>query len=219
MRLCKSRVLLLSVISCLLSSFAHSSVLERVLQQIDAIYPSESVFDLTANIAENGGGRGALSSLLGARIDGSVTNIITSARPFDVMEQRALDARLAVSLVDIRSVTATAIGAVNTGEIITTVRGASDLADLGLSDIAKTRLSQGPSSHYYYASAHAVAAVANRTTQIGSGIETATMALNMASNSAAITGRVHNTLSGVSGTIENILTTTIGALNNGQISP
>ena len=130
-------------------------------------------------------------------IDGSVTNVITGVT--EATEQAGSSAAAATEFVlptiDIGDVATTALGAVNTGEITVGVNSAVDEAS------ASTRR-----------------AIRASLTVVGGSVETGTMMLNIAHNTSIIRGNVENTLIAVNGSVGDISTTALGAVNTGAIT-
>lgn len=168
------------------------SVLERVLAQIDGATNLATVNGTFVNIAENLGGAD------GAGIDGSITNIVTGVT--EATERAAALAgvsamEMAIPTVDFGDMATTALGAVNTGEIALGVNSSVDEA--------ATRTSR---------------AVSAAMTQLGGDAEVGALVLNIASNVTSVDGSISNTLLMVNGTVGNISTTALGAVNTGTIT-
>lgn len=170
---------------------SNMSVLERVLGQIDGATNLAKVNGTYANIAENIGGPDSMG------IDGSITNIVDGV---DAATQAAV-AGATVSATEWTMPTmtwgdmaTTALGAVNTGEIVLGVNAAVDQA--------KTRRTSAYS-----------AAVG----QIGGDAATGALVLNIASNMTAVNGAISNTMREINGTVGNLSTTALGAVNTGTI--
>lgn len=130
-------------------------------------------------------------------IDGSVTNVITGVT--EATERAVTAAGTAVSFtaptIDIGDITTTVLGAVNTGDITVGVNSAVDEAS--------TRTTRGISASL---------------TVVGGSAETGAMMLNIAHNSSVIRGNVENTLVAVNGSVGDISTTALGAVNTGTIT-
>jgi hypothetical protein len=170
---------------------AEESVLERVLATIDNGTNLASVNGTFANIAENIGGTGSLG------IDGSITNIVDG---ITAETQEAIAGTVTATEWDMPTLSwgdmaTTALGAVNTGEITLGVNQAVDEA--------KT------------SSTGAYSAVAE---QLGGSADTGALVLNVASNMTEVTGAISNTMNEVNGTVGDLSTTALGAVNTGTIT-
>ena len=97
--------------------------------------------------------------------------------------------------VDIGDLTTTVLGAVNTGDIALG-------ANMGVSE----------------AVAGASQAIHGTIDQLGGSIDTAALVLNIASNSTSVLGNVNNQFASLNGSIGNIGTTVLGAVNTGTIT-
>ena len=167
------------------------TVLERVLAQIDAATNLAPINGIYANVAENIGGAD------GAGVDGSITNIITGLTEFTQQAVAAAGTRattLALPTLNFGDMTTTALGAVNTGEIVLGLNASVDEAT------ART--------------AHAVSSVMS---QLGGVDASGVVVINIASNVTGIDGAISNTLTMVNGTIGDLSTTALGAVNTGTI--
>lgn len=129
-------------------------------------------------------------------IDGSVTNIINGVTEATAQAlARSISAtEFTLPNIDIGDVATTALGAVNTGDITVGVNFAVDETSA-----ATTR------------------AISASLTVVGGSADTGTMMLNIAHNSSVIQGNVENTLIAVNGSIGNLSTTALGAVNTGTI--
>jgi hypothetical protein len=168
------------------------SVLERVLGKIDDATNLAQVNGTYVNIAENMGPED------GAGIDGSITNIVDGidAATQHAMTQAQVSAtEWEMPQLNWGDMSTTALGAVNTGEITLGVNMAVDEA--------KT-MSTGAYS----------AAVG----QIGGDAATGALVLNIAANMTAVNGAISNTMREVNGTVGNLSTTALGAVNTGTIT-
>ncbi|MDE4155566.1 hypothetical protein PXK05_21190 [Phaeobacter gallaeciensis] len=130
-------------------------------------------------------------------IDGSVTNVITGVA--EATERAVTSAATAIEFtvptIDIGDIATTALGAVNTGDITVGVNSAVDEA-----------------------SASTTRAVQASLTVVGGSADTGTMMLNVAHNTSIIRGNVENTLVAVNGSVGDISTTALGAVNTGTIT-
>ena len=150
------------------------------------------------------------------RIDGSITNIIGSIYPPEITQVAAIEA--GARSYDFGGIASTALGAVNAGEIVTKVQVVTGTDAMGLSSFDLARLSKGPNIVFDYAATDVTSAMVNRVAQMGGGAEASMLAINLATNSTDVTGRVTNIVSGVNGAVVSIITTTLGAVNGGAIS-
>jgi len=126
-------------------------------------------------------------------IDGSITNVMegiaaATASNGDVFAINEVT-------VDIGDLTTTVLGAVNTGDIALG-------ANMGVSE----------------AVAGASQAIHGTIDQIGGSVDTAALVLNVASNSTAVLGNVNNQFASLNGSIGNVTTTVLGAVNTGTIT-
>lgn len=281
----------------LLPTIAPASVLERVLQLLDAAYPHIKASNISANIAENIGnpttrprslapgdrviigydtsgtavlgtadafgvfvdplqasalGSGvsaglypvgsALYSLPPAgqlsifaqtssggtltpaqqtvmtRIDGSISNTLISVTPKLTSDVTAFYSGMFSSYLDVSTMGSTALGAVNAGEIITHIRVITGPDVLGANGVDLAQLGKGPNAAFDYALAGDVSSLSHRVSQMGGGLDESMLALNIATNTTEVTGRISNRIVGLNGSIADIVTTTIGAVNGGMIS-
>ncbi len=130
-------------------------------------------------------------------IDGSVTNIISG---LTIVTARAVTSassasEFAMLTIDIGDISTTTLGAVNTGEIAVGVNSAVDEA---MSSSTK--------------------AIQISMAVVGGSADTGTMMLNVAHNTSSIQGNVTNTLIAVNGSVGNVNTTALGAVNTGTIA-
>jgi len=150
------------------------------------------------------------------RIDGSITNIISTMYPPEINQIAALE--VGVKVFEFGTMGSTALGAVNSGEIVTKVQVLTGADAIGLSGIDLARLSKGPNITFDYASTDMAYALSNHTEQMGGSMNSSMMAINLATNSTDVTGRVTNIILGVNGTVNSIVTTALGAVNGGSVS-
>ena len=167
------------------------TVLERVLAQIDAATNLAPINGIYANVAENIGGAD------GAGINGSIANIVTglSVQTHQAAATAGGSANtLALPTLNFGDITTTALGAVNTGEIILGVNANADET-----------------------TARATHAVSSAITQLGGADASGVVVINIAANMTGINGSITNALTMVNGTIDNSSTTALGAVNTGTI--
>lgn len=152
------------------------------------------------------------------RIDGTITNVMTSVKPRLTSDVTAFNSGMFSSYIDVSTMGSTALGAVNAGEIITHIQVITGPDALGASGIELAHLARGPNATFDQALAGEISALTHRVSQTGGGLNESMLALNIASNMTEVTGRVSNIIVGLNGSIGDIVTTTIGAVNGGMIS-
>jgi hypothetical protein len=132
-----------------------------------------------------------------AVIDGSISNIISGLAnaTAEVVTSAASATEFAMPTIDIGDISTTTLGAVNTGNIAV---GVNSTVDEAMS--SSTR------------------AIQTSIGIIGGSADTGTMMLNLAHNTSAIQGNVNNTLIAVNGSVGNVNTTALGAVNTGTIA-
>jgi len=126
-------------------------------------------------------------------IDGSVTNLISGVNEATTIAGST--SALALNEVDVGNIATTVLGAVNTGDIAVGVNSSANEA-----------------------TSSASRALTASMTVVGGSADTGSMMLNISHNSSVIQGGVTNTLLAVNGSVGNIATTTLGAVNTGTIS-
>lgn len=99
------------------------------------------------------------------------------------------------------------IPVLNWGDMSTTVLGAVNTGEISLGLNAKVEDVRTRSTE----------AVRVSLVQLGGSSETGVLVINMASNMSGVDGRIANTMHAVSGTIGDLSTTTLGAVNTGTI--
>ena len=131
-----------------------------------------------------------------SKIDGSITNVVSGMTV--AAEDKAAGATGSIAYhlpaIDFGDMATTALGAVNTGDITLGIESAVD--------DARTASSQ---------------AVESALVAVGGNADTGTLMLNVAHNAGAVQGDVNNALTGLNGTVANISTTALGAVNTGTI--
>lgn len=127
-------------------------------------------------------------------INGSVTNSLTGVTTSTASVNGTVLAIDQVK-VDIGNVATTVLGAVNTGTT-----------------------SLGVNSDYNQAIAGTSEAVSGKVQQLGGIADQTALVLNVASNATSVVGSVQNTFSALNGSVGNIATTVLGAVNTGTIS-
>lgn len=148
----------------------------------------EASFSVTTTEMESGGFLNA--------IDGSITNIITgvTAATAEAAAGVATATEFTLPTIDLGDMATTALGAVNTGDINLGVNAAVDEASTSTTN--------------------AISAV---LTQVGGSADSGALVLNVASNAAVVNGSIRNKLLAVNGSIGDMSTTALGAVNTGKI--
>ena len=129
-------------------------------------------------------------------IDGSISNTVTGVTETTAVALAGV-ASATESLMptlDFGNMATTALGAVNTGEI---TLGVNSTVDEAKSTTAK--------------------AISAALEQVGSSVDTGAVVVNVASNMSAVDGSIRNAMVQVNGTIGNLSTTALGAVNTGTI--
>lgn len=152
------------------------------------------------------------------RVDGTITNVMTSMRPDLTSDVTAFNSGMVSSYIDMSTVGSTALGAVNAGELVTHIQVLTGPDALGATGFDLALLAKGPNATFDYALAGEISALTHRVRQMGGGVNESMLALNIASNTSEVTGRVSNIIVGLNGSIGNIVTTTLGAVNGGMNS-
>jgi hypothetical protein len=133
-------------------------------------------------------------SMILNQIDGSVTNALSGMTSATANVGETVLAIDQVT-VDIGDVSTTVLGAVNTGTT-----------------------SLGVNSDYNQAIAGTSEAVSGKVQQLGGVANQTALVLNVASNATSVVGSVTNTFNALNGSVGNIGTTVLGAVNTGTIS-
>ncbi|MCB1425261.1 MAG: hypothetical protein R3D65_06445 [Zhengella sp.] len=160
--------------------------------------------------------------LLTARIDGSVANLIYYTIPDELVEVAALQHSFAdpVSGLNIGEITSTVLGAVNTGQIVTEITTDRIVGPVGvILDLTKSQIANGPNIALSQAATETTHALHRVNTMLGGSAGTATVAVNIASNTMEIRGRITNVIMGKSAQIRMQAATAIGAVNGGIVGP
>ena len=127
------------------------------------------------------------------QIDGSITNVMQGITAATASNGSVF--AINEVTVDIGDLTTTVLGAVNTGDI-----------------------ALGANMNVSEAVAGASQAIHGTIDQIGGSVDTAALVLNVAANSTSVLGNVNNTFSSLNGSIGNVATTVLGAVNTGTIT-
>lgn len=170
------------------------STLERILAAVQSPGRFARINGTFANIAEtvpvyDANGQVALA------IDGSILNVVAGASAVAASAASATAQTMDEITLNIGDMATTALGAVNTGTIVLGASSASDQA---------TTMS--------------TAALRGRLDQLGGGEDIGVLVLNSSSNTMAILGSVTNLMTAVNGTVGDISTTALGAVNTGSIT-
>lgn len=165
------------------------------------------------------GGQGldAAQQLMTSLIDGSITNRITGLVSHELTEVASLDLDF-TQVVNLGRAETTALGAVNTGEIITSILADFDPErDVPELNFALSQISNGYNGAVTAAETDTTRAIIEVTAAIGGSVDTAFLATNIASNASAITGAVVTTVQARALTARDFVTTVIGAVNGGIV--
>lgn len=170
------------------------STLERILAAVQSPGRFARINGTFANIAEtvpvyDANGQVALA------IDGSILNVVAGASAVAASAASATAQTVDEITLNIGDMATTALGAVNTGTIVLGASSASDQA-----------------------STVSTAALRGRLDQLGGGEDIGVLVLNSSSNTMAILGSVTNLMTAVNGTVGDISTTALGAVNTGSIT-
>lgn len=128
-------------------------------------------------------------------IDASITNIISGVgdATAEAVAGAATATEFILPTIDLGDMATTALGAVNTGEIMLGVNSAVDEAETTYTNAISAALQQ-----------------------VGTALSGAVV-INVASNMSAVDGSINNVIAEVNGTIGNLSTTALGAVNTGTI--
>lgn len=174
-------------------AMANLSLLERVLASTDAIGAMKPLTGSFLNVAENVAMLEAGTGAILNRIDGSVSNTLDGVT--------VATASVAGSVLAIEEVT------VDIGNISTTVLGAVNTGEIGL----------GVNQDLNEAIAGSSRAVSGKIVQLGGAADTAVLVANISTNATSVAGSVVNRFTALNGTVGNISTTVLGAVNTGTV--
>ena len=178
------------------------SVLERVLRQLDGATNIAQVNGTYANIAETLGSALITTSIHSdvTNIDGSISNIVTglSTSTQESITELATATEWEMLTLDLGDMATTALGAINTGE--TFLRGDTIL---GVNSVVGEALTS---------TTHAISATMK---QIGSSSDSGALVLNVAYSVSTVNGSIQNTLQEVNGSVGDLSTIALGAVNTG----
>jgi hypothetical protein len=129
-------------------------------------------------------------------IDGSINNTVTGITEATAVATASIATatEFTIPTFDFGDMATTALGAVNTGDIVLGVNSAVDEAETNYTSSISAAL-----------------------TQIGGSAETGAVVLNVASNMSAVDGSITNVMNQMNGSIGNLSTTALGAVNTGTI--
>lgn len=130
-------------------------------------------------------------------INGSINNTVTGVVEATALVTASLATATEFTLptMEFGNMATTALGVVNTGDIVLGVNSAVDEAETTYTNAISAALSQ-----------------------IGGSVDTGAVVINVASNMSAVDGSITNVMSQVNGTIGNLSTTALGAVNTGTIT-
>lgn len=157
-----------------------------------------------------------------ARVDGSVTTIIDGLLMPDLAPVQVLARNVEppdLRALQLDSVTTTVLGAVNSGEIVSSIRidrlidAATIVIDIDEAGIATGHSVAASQAIAGNAEAHALAA-----SQIGGVDGVSALLMNVSLNASAISGAVVTEVRNQTTQISSITTTVIGAVNSGMVS-
>ena len=155
--------------------------------------------------------------LVSARIDASVIHRIGRMIPSDLSEIAAV-ALSEDALTTIGNIGTTALGAVNTGEIVTRVSVAYDPnATIAHIDLALAGIERGGNASLDIVNTATTSAVQFVEWQVGGTAESATLMANIASNRMDVNGMILALLEQQSVRAGILVTTVLGAVNGGHI--
>ncbi|SOB89439.1 hypothetical protein SAMN05877809_1017 [Rhodobacter sp. JA431] len=171
--------------------------------------------------ARDGSALAAAQSQTWSRIDGSIQTVLTTELQRNILADVVAVAQPPAwdwTESDFGILAATALGAVNTGEIITRIDVAWD-ADLDRPDlgIRSALLETGASIDLVQTQTNTTAAQSLQLTRLGSTPDAAALLLNLASNNSEVIARVDTRVYNIAAGINGAITTVIGAVNAGQV--
>jgi hypothetical protein len=190
----------------LVSVCAGPSSAESVLERVLASFGNPMLNGVFVNAAENAFHPLSVDPAY-AVIDGTISNTIYGVSiPEITSDVYAVEALSTVSIFEVDSEDALAIGGVNTGQIILDqiediTTGIATGANMVLDQVVTTTTN----------------ASSMQIAQLGGSFDSAVLVLNMSANEAIVRGRVENQITNVSASIGQITATAIGAVNTGAI--
>lgn len=177
-----------------LPDLANLSLLDRVLAATDGVSRMAPLTGTFLNVAENVAMIDPQTGAILNRIDGSVTNTLSGVAMATAQVSGEVMAIEEVT-VDIGNISTTVLGSVNTGTI-----------GLGVNQDLSEAIA-GSSS-----------AVSGKIAQLGGISGQAVLAANISTNATSIVGAVMNRFEGLNGSVGNISTTVLGAVNTGAVT-
>lgn len=159
----------------------------------------------------------AAQVLVMSYIDASITTYISGVVSHELTEIAAIEFDFD-QIIDVGTIQTTALGAVNTGEIVSNINVDFN-PDLSVPEMnyALSQIANGVNGAVSEAESTSTYAINGVTDAIGGTEDTAFLALNIASNSSAIVGRVMTTVHARSAVVHDVVTTVIGAVNGGIV--
>lgn len=152
-----------------------------------------------------------------AKIDGTVFNTILGV--YSGLAGEVQSAKVTPALNVVGTIGTTALGAVNSGEIVTHVRLVTDpLGQIDLDQIDPAALARGADMGRLVAVAGAAKAMSLDISPAGSMPNQTVMSLNLASNRMEISGRVRTIAMDTAIIVGQVTTTVLGAVNTGSVS-
>lgn len=157
-----------------------------------------------------------------AAVDGSVTTIIDGHLMPDLAPVQALAGQIQqpdAQAVQLDRVTTTVLGAVNSGEIVSSIR-VDQLVDTAtiVVDLAEARIATGHSFITGQAVAGNAQAQAFKASQIGGEENLSSLLINLSMNASAISGTVVTEVRSQTTRVSSITTTVIGSINSGVVA-
>lgn len=190
----------------LLSAASFQANADTVLERVLASYGNPMLTGVFVNSAL------ASFNLLGrdpafAVIDGTISNTFYGVTIPDIGSNvYALEATNSINVVDVVGEDALSIGGVNTGRIVL-----DRLEDL------TAGVRTGSNMALHQAKTATADASLIQLAQLGGSFDSAVLVLNISATQMAVQGRVDNRITNISGSIDQITATAIGAVNSGEI--
>ncbi|MDE4147077.1 hypothetical protein PXK17_20950 [Phaeobacter gallaeciensis] len=178
---------------------------DTVLESVIAYADSLEFDTIATNIAETNLPL-ALEPSYSNGIDGTIINFIQNKpTPYFGTDTYAVENIDSLGAIDLDNINTIGIGAVNTGEVLLDRR--QHIAGI----------LNGNNADLQQAVTASTNAITQRSAAVGSTQDMSALILNMASNSQMVKAKVDNTVNHLSGSISQITSTAIGAVNTGQI--
>lgn len=158
----------------------------------------------------------AAQELLVTWIDGRIKNRMYSNLPANLVEVASISSVL--NFADFGNLTSTALGAVNTGEIVSSVQAEFTVEPIGIQvELLKAEIGQGPNASIDVAVTNSLYAVSSRTAELGASSDPSVFILNLAANEMNVSAAIENQVSGISFSVRSLVSTAIGAINAGVV--